>query len=742
LIVCLFVSCKKDIYKDISLDEFILEDGFKIELVAAEPLLNSPMAMTFDDKGRIWVAEMPGYMRDIEGSDENAPDGRIVILEDTDGDGQMDRRKIFLDSLVLPRTLQLAYGGLLYAETPNLYWIEIGKNDQPGKRELVDSLYVRGGNIEHQPNGLLFNIDNWIYSAKCEHRYRRVNGKWLKEPTKFRGQWGISNDDAGRLFYNSNSNPMFGDNAMPVVFNKNPYQKIQFTYQQNVAPDRRVYPYQATSVNRGYQEGVLDSATKMLRHFTSSCSPLIYRGSNFPNDFYGDAFVCGPEVNLVKRFVFDKNENGRLFARQAYERKEFLISKDESFRPINLYNGPDGSMYILDLRKGVIQHRAYMTRYLRDQIEDKGLQEITGIGRIYKVTHQDGEKDKSPRIFKNMYGELVSIKHQKKVINLLKHQNAWVRERAQRWLIDIREIMKTDDQLIVELAKDATAPLGQIHALWTLEGLQILNSDIMTQVAETTDNPDVWVHLLRLSEFVNKEDLPKFLNKASSLSHPEVQKYLCYAAGFQVQAGDSTLWLQLAQQQGNQPNFAEALISNIHGKEELLISKLPLTADTSTMFLNQTIQNIKDNSFQAPQLKTNKLLDRRNRGMELYATYCATCHGADGKGLENLAPPLYQSEYVAGDPRVMTLISLVGLEGEIEIKGKKYNFNAAMPGIKNNPDLDDTKLADILSFIRNGFGTDPSAVSIDLVAEMRAKVKDREELFTAEELMDYLKTLQ
>ncbi len=735
LIVFGFSACKTDLYKDITLDEFILEDGFEIELIAAEPLLNSPMAMTFDGKGRIWVAEMPGYMRDIEGTDENAPDGRIVILEDTNGDGKMDKRKVFLDSLVLPRTLTMAYGGLLYAETPNLYWIEIGKNDKPGKRELVDSLYIRGGNIEHQPNGLLFNIDNWIYSAKSENRYRRLNGKWLKEPTKFRGQWGITNDDAGRLFYNDNSNPIFGDYVMPTLFNKNPYQQVKFSYQQNIAPDRRVYPLQATSVNRGYQEGVLDSVTKQLRHFTSSCSPLVYRGAQFPKEYYGNAFVCGPEVNLVKRFILNK-KNEKVAAKQAYEGKEFLISKDETFRPINLYNAPDGSMYLIDLRKGVIQHRAYMTRYLRDQIEDKGLQEVTGIGRIYRIKHKDQPLDKAAKLFSKLPIAYQSFKKQKKVVALLQHPNSWIRERAQRWLIDVRNVMKTDDRSILNVAMDSLHPKGQAHALWTLEGLRILSSDIMMDIANSTSNPEVWTHLLRLSNYIVKEDLNDFLKKAKAIQNAEVELYLCYASGFLAQQGDSTLWLSLAQKYGNRSIFAEALISNIQDKETILLEKLTNQEDTLVLFLKNTLQNRRQDKIQSPQIKTNKLLDQRNQGMELYARYCGSCHGSDGKGIENLAPPLYQSEFIAGNPRTMTLISLVGLRGPVTVKGKTYNFNTTMPGIKNNPDLTDKDIASILSFIRNGFGTDPSSVSQELVKELRASVKDREELFTVEELKD------
>ena len=135
--------------------------------------------------------------------------------------------------------------------------------------ELVDSLYVIGGNIEHQPNGLLYNIDNWIYSAKSNTRYKRINGEWLKEATTSRGQWGLSRDEHGRLFYNDNSNALYGDLVPPNILIKNPYHKASAGIGQRITTDNRLFLLQATDVNRGYLPGVLDSVTGKILHFTS-----------------------------------------------------------------------------------------------------------------------------------------------------------------------------------------------------------------------------------------------------------------------------------------------------------------------------------------------------------------------------------------------------------------------------------------------------------------------------------------
>ena len=205
--ICWIASCTQKentpILFDTSTDEFILPDGFAIKTIAAEPILRAPVALSFDSKNRIWAAELTGYMRDIDGSDEEIPDGRIVLLEDENKDGITDKRTVVIDNLQTPRTLLHAYGGLLYNDGASLYWAKL-EDKKVSSRVLVDSLYVVGGNIEHQPNGLLYHLDNWIYSANSKTRYRLKNGQWLREATTFRGQWGISSDPDGRLFYNNN----------------------------------------------------------------------------------------------------------------------------------------------------------------------------------------------------------------------------------------------------------------------------------------------------------------------------------------------------------------------------------------------------------------------------------------------------------------------------------------------------------------------------------------------------------
>src|SRR5690606_12068057 len=181
------------------------------------------------------------------GSGEEEPNGKIKILEDRDNDGVVDHVKVFLDSLVLPRAIAHVYGGLLYAEPPNLWFVEI-KGDKPGRMTLVDSLYAPVGNVEHMPNGLLMNIDNWIYNSNSNFRYQRQGNQWKKEPTTYRGQWGIDKDNWGRLYYNNNTTQLIGDYVLPNLVMRNPYFEPQEAVNRILTEDQRVFPLHSTTV--------------------------------------------------------------------------------------------------------------------------------------------------------------------------------------------------------------------------------------------------------------------------------------------------------------------------------------------------------------------------------------------------------------------------------------------------------------------------------------------------------------
>ena len=185
--VCLgcLVACEKQpsppLSPDEALDSFVLADeDLQIQLVAAEPLVQDPVVISFDEGGRLWVVEMLGFMSDIDGTGEEDRVGRISVLFDEDGDGQMDRSQIFLDSLVLPRALAVIKGGALVAENIPLWHVSDTDGDfKADTKTLIDSTYGGHGMPEHSANGLWRGMDNWYYNAKSKYRYRNIGGEWI-----------------------------------------------------------------------------------------------------------------------------------------------------------------------------------------------------------------------------------------------------------------------------------------------------------------------------------------------------------------------------------------------------------------------------------------------------------------------------------------------------------------------------------------------------------------------------------
>ncbi|RZM09878.1 MAG: dehydrogenase, partial [Pedobacter sp.] len=406
----------------------------------------------------------------------------------------------------------------MIAEPPNLWFYDI-KEGKPANKVLVDGKYAVDGNVEHQPNGLLRAMDNWIYNAKSSKRYRKIKGQWVVQDTHFRGQWGISQDDNGRLYYNDNSTNLVGDYFSPGFGATNKSQRDLAGYTERTVSDNRVYPIRPTpGVNRGYTKGTLDDSLR-LTNFTAACGPLIYRGNLFGEQYKFNAFVAEPSANLIKRNVL--TESGLVVkGTQAYKGKEFLASLDERFRPVNLYDGPDGALYVLDMYRGIIQHKTYVTPYLSEQFKRRDLSGPLNCGRIYKIV----PKDKKPVsvVFSNETSKLVS---------LLGNANGYVRDKAQQMLIDKGD--KAAIPLLERALNDAGKPLKVVHAMWVLEGLNALKTTELLSLLKSQQWPIRMQALSALPSLINNSSYHHFklaLNELLSSGDELSAPYLAYLA--------------------------------------------------------------------------------------------------------------------------------------------------------------------------------------------------------------------
>lgn len=791
-----------------ALTSFRIAPGYRLEIAAAEPLVQEPVFAHFGPDGRLWVVEMRGYMPDLDGQGEDLPVGRIVVLRDRDADGRYDESQVFLDQLVMPRALALVDDGVLVGTPPELaFWRDTDGDGRGDAKEVVatdfgvmtDPKRPFLANPERAPNSLLRHTDNWIYTGAYTRKFRRVGGVWETAPTLFRGQWGLSQDDAGRLYHNSNSDHLRVDVIPSDYLKRNPHFPRLPGANVNAAADQFVWPGRVNpGINRGYKQEFL-RADGRLKEFTAACGPWIYRGDLLP-EFSGSAFVAEPAGNLIRRSVLTAAD-GTVRARNAHERGEFITSTDERFRPVNFTTGPDGALYIVDLYRGVLQHRISLTSYLRRQSEDRGLATPLHRGRIYRLV-PDGRP--SPRV-----GDLPA-RPLAAWVEALSHPNAWWRETAQRLLVEAG-----DRRLVPAIAAIAGGEgpaVGRVHALWTLAGLNALDPALARR-ALRDPSPLVRSAGIRLLE--------------PSLPQPAARADLD-AVLAQLQDPDSFVRLQAALSTGGiadpavddarlaavladptHVHLRSAFLSGIRDREGPLLTRLLESGNTQAVALALAsdlaggiyvardaaaiAQAVAAAAMAAPELGASVLAGfaaaanasprpvvlpdeptgwaqlaalpaatkpvadlaallqwpgkpgleaaaavvpltpaqdvRFANGRALFAGICAACHQADGRGLDGVAPPLLDSQWVLGPPERTIRIVLHGVRGPIVVLNQWYTGD--MPGLGG---LDDHQISAVLTYLRREWGHTASAVDPEDVAAVRAATAGRNDAWTQDEL--------
>ena len=799
-----------------ALKTFTVAPGFRVELVASEPMIEAPVAMDWAPDGRLYVLEMRGFMPNVDGTGEDEPVGRVTLLEDTDGDGRMDKHVPFAEGLVMPRALAVVDGGLLIAEPPHLWYFK--DTDGDGKADTKDEVtndYGNQKNPEHNANGLLWGRDNWIYNANHPVRYRYEDGEWRKEiagPSS-PGQWGISQDDYGRLYYNSNSDYLRADLVPRHYLIRNPNFKDPFGDYIQLDRDQSTWPGRINpGVNRGYQRGTLREDGTLAR-FTGACGPGIYRGELFPKEYYGAAFVAEPTANFV-RCSFVQEEGSMLSAKNALSQKEFLTSTDERFRPVNIYNGPDGALYIVDMYRGVLQHRIYLTTFLRNQAVDRGLEAPLNQGRIYRVIPEGAKAKRGPNLAKLSGAELAKA---------LENPNGQVRDDAQQLLVERRETGSVEP--LTALVRAGKFPAA-MHALWALQGMDVLGAPSVLAGLKS-EHPKVRATAIRVAEDFLRQPargiVAREILAMAKDSSPEVQLQLMFSLGERKSADAEAAMAEVLNREADNQLVRDAAITGLAGRELAFLKRLfnqpawnqksagrqELARDLARCVaetrdarrideLLQFAAALKEDwqqgailnglaglipprgrNAQAPTIRpvrfasepatlaeleknagpeTKKELakiepllvwpgkqgfvtrevkpltpeqqKRFDAGRELYAVICGACHQPNGQGLEGLAPPLVDSEWVTGSPGVLGRIIIHGMRGPVNVKGKVWELE--MPPLFV---LDDEQIASIMTFVRREWGHEASPVSSEEVGKIRKDTEDRQDAWTEADLL-------
>ncbi|MBI3881818.1 MAG: discoidin domain-containing protein [Verrucomicrobia bacterium] len=683
------------------LKKFQVPDGYKLELVLAEPDIKEPVTAVFDGNGRMFVAEMRTYMQDIDGTDELKPKSRVSLHWSSKGDGKFDKHTVFADNLLLPRMiLPLGPGELLINETDTLDIYLYRDTDGDGvadKKELWYAGGPRGGNLEHQQSGLIWCTDNWLYMTynAWRLRWQGYGREPLRESTAGNGgQWGLTQDDHGKpWFVNA------GGERGPLNFQTH-IAYGAFNIKNQFPPDyMEVWPLVGLAdVQGGYSR--FRPEDKTLNHFTATCGAEIFRGDRLPEDLRGDLLFSEPVGRLIRRTKAEVKD-GLTYLRNAYDKSEFIRSTDANFRVVNMNTAPDGTLYLVDMYRGIIQEGNWTKEgsYLRKAIKQHSLDKNIAHGRIWRLTHKDFTPGPQPKMNDEKSAQLVAH---------LEHPNGWWRDTAQKLLV-----IRQDQSVAPALATMALRSqnyLARTHALWTLEGLGALDARTL-RLALSDPHPQVRAAAIRASETLYKagdKSWEKDIVKLAKDKNPDV-------------AIQSMLTAKLL-------NFPDA---------KSLIQSAALGTNAPAGLRELAMQMIAPPRSWGKEFSATekKLLER---GDGIFKELCFACHNPDGRGAPvdgrpgvTQAPPLAGSRTVTGHKDGIILVLLKGLTGPVADK----TYEAQMVSMESN---DDEWIASIASYVRNSFGNKASTVTPAEVARVRAAAKARTEPWTVDELRNAL----
>src|SRR5213596_1905623 len=498
---------------DQALSTFQIKGGFRIELVAAEPLVVDPIAMAFDEDGRLFVVEMRDYP---QRRNETPHLGRIRLLQDTDGDGRFDKSTVYVDDLPWPTAVLCWNGGVFVGATPDILYCKDTNGD--GVADVREAVFtgiasdyapydVNKLNVQALFNGFAWGLDNRIHGANGGDggKARLVDGEFTRawrqaagiavpspggerqgeggttysldlrghdfsfdprtltmRPESGGGQYGLSFDNRGRKFVCSNSahirEVMYEDrDSARNPFFTMPPAAVDMAADGPAAPVYRISPDEPWRVLRtrwrvtGLFPGPIEGGGRPSGYFSGATGITIYRGNAFPEEFRENAFVADCGSNLIHRKRLFADGVGLIARRPDDEQKvEFLASRDNWFRPVQMANAPDGTLYVADMYREVIEHPWSLPQSIKKFLD---LNSGNDRGRIYRIVPEGYKQPKLPRLGKASTKELVAT---------LEHANGWHRDTAARLLYERQD--KTAVPALKRLCSSSKSPLGRMHS--------------------------------------------------------------------------------------------------------------------------------------------------------------------------------------------------------------------------------------------------------------------------------------
>lgn len=668
----LFTNCKS---KESTSKEFEIEEGFESQLIAKEPLIKDPVDMEFDSKGDAYVLEMPGYpMEDAQ--------SRIVKLRDTDEDGIYDESKLFAEHLQMATSILSYKAGFLVAAPPYLLYVK--DENQDGISESRDTLMggFSTGNLQHNYNGLTFGLDGWIYAANGGNsgipfwwndttsrvplrgndiRFN-IEQRKLERIGRSSGGFGLAIDEYGRVFETHNT-----DHISQLVFSEKYIGTNKLTIRnalKNISDHdegelARIYPIgeQESRVNHPEQSG----------YFSGACGITYCSGDNYGPSFKNTVWVCDVVLNLIH--IDRPVKKGSYFsAKRLFERKDFLASTDRAFRPVNMIQGPDGNMYVLDMHRKVIEH----PEWIPDEMEkDMDLNHGKDQGRIYRIS-------KSNIGFKKWATPHTTVEW----IESLQNDNQWSRMNAHRQLMQT-ELSQEDIVLLKKQAESKS--LARLHAAWILnEQKAITNAEILKLLNDL--DPGIRENALRIAEnYLDQTEiveaiLEKVLDgdqrvrmqAALSLSLISKEKFNAYKEKI-IEASIKALDLSC-----DEYNIAALTLANKYDPASLFTSLLTIDSDKNENILKSLAANASMNNEDLAKLfsaLTTVAHDTSVLISEILHTISSQVKDIDGKAI---LPFILKLE---SDADVPTILACNDLRKKLDLTSSSAYKNLSVKAI-------------------------------------------------------------